>query len=53
MNSIRLKPANLRTSVSRAKIRRAVEEAFAHFDLDRRANKPPHRAAKKAAKKKK
>lgn len=53
MNTIQLKSANLRTSVSRAKIRKAVEEAFAHFDLSRKANKPTHRAAKKTAKKKK
>ena len=53
MNTIQLKSANLRTSVSRTKIRKAVEEAFAHFDLSRKANKSIHRPAKKAAKKKK
>ncbi|MFI5192643.1 MAG: hypothetical protein ACHQD7_01260 [Chitinophagales bacterium] len=33
MSTIKFKSANLPTSVSRAKIRKAVEEAFVHFDL--------------------
>lgn len=52
MNTIQFKSANLRTSVSKAKIRKAVEEAFAHFDLPRKSKKSLHRPAKKVAKKK-
>ena len=53
MSTIQLKSANLPTSVPRARIRRAVEEAFRHYGIFQVNTTSVKRVAvKKAAKKK-
>ena len=52
MSAIQLKSANLPTSVSRSRIRRAVEESFRYYGIFQVNSNPVKRHAKKAAKKK-
>ena len=52
MSTIQLRPANLPTSVPRAIIRKAVEEAFKYYGIFQVSTTSVKRPAKKAAKKK-
>jgi hypothetical protein len=52
MSTIQLKSANLPTSVPRAKIRLAVEEAFKHYGFFQTSRVTIKRPVKKAVKKK-